>query len=100
VKRGEYGSVAVGKDFLFFAPVYPVTNIIDPTGAGDSFAGGFMGYLAETGKFDHQTIREAMIYGTIMAGYNVTAFSTNKLETVHRNDINAKKVEIHNWVNF
>jgi sugar/nucleoside kinase (ribokinase family) len=100
VKRGEYGSIAIGKNFLFFAPVYPVTNIVDPTGAGDSFAGGFMGYLTHVGKFDDQAIREATIYGTIMASYNVSSFSTQILESVKKSEIDKRKSEIHDWVVF
>ncbi|HNX00585.1 MAG TPA: PfkB family carbohydrate kinase [Candidatus Cloacimonadota bacterium] len=100
VKRGEYGSVAVGRNFLFFAPVYPVKNMVDPTGAGDSFAGGFMGYLAQVGRFDDQSIREATIYGTIMASYNVSSFSTDVLESVSKKDIETRKSEIRNWVIF
>jgi sugar/nucleoside kinase (ribokinase family) len=100
IKRGEYGSIAIGKNFLFFAPVYPVKDIIDPTGAGDSFAGGFMGYLAQVGKFDDQAIREATIYGTVMASYNVSAFSTLNLESVKKSEIDKRKSEIHDWVVF
>lgn len=100
VKRGEYGSVAIGKNFLFFAPVYPVQQIVDPTGAGDSFAGGFMGYLTHAGKFDDQTIREATIYGTVMASYNVSSFSTQVLESVHKSEIEKRKSEIRDWVVF
>jgi sugar/nucleoside kinase (ribokinase family) len=100
VKRGEYGSVAIGKNMLFFAPAYPVQEIVDPTGAGDSFAGGFMGYLAHVGKFDDQAIKEATIYGTVMASYNVSSFSTQVLESVKRSEIDNRRHELHNWVVF
>ncbi len=100
IKRGEYGSVVMGRNFLFFAPGYPVKEIIDPTGAGDSFAGGFMGYLTKVGKFDEQTIKEATIYGTVMASYNVSSFSTQVLESVEKYEIDKRKKELHEWVEF
>ena len=91
VKRGEYGSFAYSDDFIFFAPVYPVKKVIDPTGAGDSFAGGFMGYLTSIGNFEETTIKNAMIYGTVTASFNVESFSIDRLREISMKDILARK---------
>ena len=100
VKRGEYGSFAYSDDFIFFAPVYPVKKVIDPTGAGDSFAGGFMGYLASVGNFKETTIKNAMIFGTVTASFNVESFSVNRLKVISIDDILARKEIIERSVRF
>ncbi|MCD6177335.1 MAG: sugar kinase, partial [Candidatus Cloacimonetes bacterium] len=91
VKRGEYGSFAYSDEFIFFASVYPVRKVIDPTGAGDSFAGGFMGYLASIGNFEETTIKNAMIFGTVTASFNVESFSVDRLKEISIDDILARK---------
>jgi sugar/nucleoside kinase (ribokinase family) len=100
IKRGEYGSIAVAKDFIFFVPVYPVKNVIDPTGAGDSFAGGFMGYLAAQKKYNKTAIKNAMIYGTVMASFNIQSFSLNKLREINLKDIKARKESVIKSIKF
>ncbi|HHE38271.1 MAG TPA: sugar kinase [Candidatus Cloacimonetes bacterium] len=100
VKRGEYGSLIYGKDFLFFAPIFPVKNVIDPTGAGDSFAGGFMGYITVKGNLEEHTIRQAMVYGTVMASFDVESFSLEKLKKVDFDQIDARKEKIRESVIF
>ncbi len=100
VKRGEYGSFAYSDEFIFFAPVYPVRKVIDPTGAGDSFAGGFMGYLASQGNFEEITIKNAMIFGTITASFNVESFSVDRLKEISMNDILARKEVIEKSIRF
>lgn len=87
IKRGEYGSVALAKDFMFFAPVYPVKNVCDPTGAGDSFAGGFMGTLVENNLLTPELIKEAVLNGTITASFNIESFSSDKLLNSNRQNI-------------
>ena len=94
IKRGEYGSMAVAEDFIFFTPVFPVKNVIDPTGAGDSFAGGFMGYLAAQKKYNKISIKKAMIYGAVMASFNIESFSLNRLEIIELENIEARKKDI------
>ena len=79
IKRGEYGAIAYSKKMTFFMPIYPVRNVFDPTGAGDSFAGGFLGYLTKVTKFTPQIIKKAMLYGTVTASFNIEAFSFDKL---------------------
>jgi sugar/nucleoside kinase (ribokinase family) len=100
IKRGEYGSMAVAKDFIFFVPIYPVKNVIDPTGAGDSFAGGFMGYLAAQKKYNKTAIKNAMIYGTVMASFNIQSFSLNKLREINLKDIKARKESVIKSIKF
>ncbi|RLC56988.1 MAG: sugar kinase [Candidatus Cloacimonadota bacterium] len=100
VKRGEYGSFAYSDEFIFFAPVYPVRKVVDPTGAGDSFAGGFMGYLASAGNFEETTIKNAMIYGTVTASFNVESFSVDKLKKIGIDDILARKEIIERSIRF
>jgi len=100
VKRGEYGSFAYSDDFIFFAPVYPVRKVIDPTGAGDSFAGGFMGYVASIGNFEEATIRNAMILGSVTASFNVESFSVDKLEKIELSDILARKKIVEKSICF
>ena len=100
IKRGEYGSLAIVKDFLFFAPIYPVKKVIDTTGAGDSFAGGFMGYLTGENKLNEQTLKKATIYGTITASFNIEGFSLDKLQNINFEMINSRKNEIQRFVEF
>jgi len=79
VKKGEYGVAMFMDGSIFGAPAYPLEEVFDPTGAGDSFAGGFVGYLAKVGRFDEATIRKAVIYGSVMASFDVEDFSLNRL---------------------
>ena len=100
IKRGEYGSLAVTKNFIFFAPVYPVKNVIDPTGAGDSFAGGFMGHLAAHKKYNKTSIKKSMIYGAVMASFNIESFSLNRLEEIKMENIEARKESVIKSIKF
>jgi sugar/nucleoside kinase (ribokinase family) len=79
IKRGEFGAALFHGDHYFAIPAYPVEKPIDPTGAGDSFAGGFMGYLAREDKTTPAALRQAMIYGTVMASFTVEDFSLRRL---------------------
>lgn len=80
IKRGEYGALLFYKNSIFNAPAYPLENVFDPTGAGDSFAGGFIGYLSKAKKFDEKTIRRAIIFGSVVASFNVEDFSLNRFK--------------------
>ncbi len=100
IKRGEYGAMAIGKDFLFFSPIYPLKTVVDPTGAGDCFAGGFMGYLSQQDNFEEETIKQAMIYGTVMSSLNIEGFSLDSLKKARREDIEARKAAIKKSVVF
>ncbi len=94
IKRGEYGSMVKSKDFIFFAPVYPVREVVDPTGAGDCFAGGFMGYIASQNKFNNDTIKKALIYGTIAASFCIESFSLERLKEINIKMIELRKEEL------
>lgn len=97
IKRGEYGSVTVFGDDLFFAPAYPVPQVKDPTGAGDCFAGGFMSYLATQDKFDVPTLRWAVRYGTVMAALNVADFSVTGISQQDKGQITLKAKQLRDW---
>jgi len=94
VKRGEYGSVAVREDEIFFAPAYPIGNVKDPTGAGDSFAGAFMACLEGHGELSSTAIRDAIRYATVMAALNVSEFSVTGILDLKRNDIDNYKEKL------
>jgi len=87
IKKGEHGCLLFGKDLFFSAPAYPLEDIHDPTGAGDCFAGAFTGYLAKACKVDADTLRKAVIYGSVIASFNVEAFSLGRLQTLTPADI-------------
>jgi sugar/nucleoside kinase (ribokinase family) len=79
VKRGEYGVVMFSAEGVFTAPGYPLEEVFDPTGAGDTFAGGFIGSLAKSGSLDEDAMRRAVIYGSAMASFAVEGFSLDRL---------------------
>lgn len=79
VKRGEYGVLVFNEHSIFSAPAYPLEEVFDPTGAGDTFAGGFMGYLASTNNVTDETVRMATVFGSVMASFTVEDFSLNRL---------------------
>ncbi len=90
IKRGEYGATLFTKDGYFVAPAYPLESVFDPTGAGDTFAGGFMGYLAAQNDITDETLRRAMIYGSVMASFNVEKFGTERVDALEYNEINER----------
>lgn len=87
IKKGEHGALLITDTMHFAAPSYPLEEIIDPTGAGDSFAGGFMGYLASTGDMSEANMRRAVIYGSTLASYNVQDFSVDRMRTLTQQEI-------------
>ena len=94
IKKGASGSLLCdNEDNMFVLPAYPVENVFDPTGAGDSFAGGFMGYLEQKGKVDFQTLKEAIGYGTVTSSFTIEGFSLKGLESISKADID-KRFEI------
>ncbi len=90
VKKGEHGALLFHGDQHFAAPSYPLEDIADPTGAGDSFAGGFIGYVASQNDVSMPTLRKAVVYGSVMASYNVEDFSLNRLRALTKDDIAAR----------
>lgn len=97
VKRGEYGSIAVSAEDMFFAPAFPVEKVKDPTGAGDCFAGAFMAYLANHAVLSSSLIRDAVRYGTVLAAMNVQDFSIHGIAGKQRADIDADKERLIRW---
>jgi len=87
VKKGEHGAVLFSRSGRFMVPAFPVDNVLDPTGAGDTFAGGFMGFLAMSGKVDWDSLRRAMLYGSVIASFGVEAFSVERLVVLRRIEI-------------
>ena len=87
VKRGEYGALMLSDGAFFMAPAYPVESVYDPTGAGDTFAGGFVGYLAAMDRVDAPTKRRAVVYGSVMASFTVEDFSLNRLTRLTSGEI-------------
>lgn len=100
VKRGEYGALMFNGSSIFSAPAYPLEDIFDPTGAGDSFAGGLMGYLASTDDISEENIRRAIIYGSAMASFNVEAFSLERLTSLTTDDIQSRFNEFKQLTQF
>ncbi|MDQ1522879.1 MAG: hypothetical protein QOE47_803 [Pyrinomonadaceae bacterium] len=90
IKRGEYGAALFTRDSYFAIPAYPLESVFDPTGAGDTFAGGFMGYLASHETIDDATMRRAMIYGSVMASFNVEEFGTERVDRLTHEEINER----------
>ena len=90
VKRGEYGVLMATADRFFFAPAFPLETVFDPTGAGDTFAGGFMGSLARAGSVDEAALRRAIVYGSVMASFTVEDFSLNRLLRLEPHEIDAR----------
>ncbi len=90
VKQGEYGALMFNGGGIFSAPAYPLEAVFDPTGAGDSFAGGFMGYLSKCGVVDDTTLRQAVIYGSTMASFNVEAFSLDRMRSLKQDEITSR----------
>lgn len=84
IKKGEHGAVLISKNTYFTAPAFPLLRVIDPTGAGDSFAGGFVGYLAKSRKYSEVNMRKALVYGNIVASFNVEDFSFRNLISLNR----------------
>lgn len=100
IKRGEYGALMFNHGSVFSAPAYPLEDIFDPTGAGDSFAGGLMGYLANTGDLSEANLRRAIIFGSVMASFNVEAFSLERLNSLCLNDIKMRYSEFKRLTHF
>ncbi len=101
IKKGEHGALLVTKDFFFAAPAYPVQDVFDPTGAGDCFAGGFFSSLVTTGNYwDETNLRKSVIFGTVMASFNVESFSLNRLKTIKSPDIINRYNEFKKYTHF
>jgi len=105
VKKGEYGAVLFANggelnDSFFFVPAYPLEKIQDPTGAGDSFAGGFIGYLASRGSTEMADLRRAMVHGSVVASYTVEDFGLGRLRALTREQVQQRYLDFKRFTNF
>ena len=100
IKRGEYGATLFTRDGYFATPAYPLESVFDPTGAGDTFAGGFMGYLASQGEITDDTLRRACVYGSVMASFNVEKFGTARVDALDYPEINERFAAFKRMTHF
>jgi cytidine kinase len=100
LKKGEHGAMFFSQYETYVLPAYPTPRVVDPTGAGDSFAGGMMGYLAECGSFDPKTLKTALAYGTLTASFTVEDFSLDRLRQIKREDLDRRMEEYRKMLSF
>lgn len=100
IKKGEHGALLFTRQEIFSAPGLPLEKVVDPTGAGDSFAGGFIGHLAQTGQTSFDALKQAVIYGSVMASFNVEDFSLERLKKIKHNDIKDRYLVFRELANF
>ena len=100
IKKGEHGAFMFTSKTVFFAPAYPLEDVFDPTGAGDSFAGGFMGYLARTGELSEENMRRAVVYGSAMGSFAVEKFSIDRLMELDHRQLRDRVAEFRRLVAF
>jgi sugar/nucleoside kinase (ribokinase family) len=100
VKKGEHGALLFGEGKIFSAPALPLAEVFDPTGAGDSFAGGFIGYIAKNDDYSFNTLKTAVIVGSVMASFDVEKFGTERLTELSRDDINTRLNRFSDLVHF
>jgi len=100
IKKGEHGAFMFTRDTVFFAPAYPLETVFDPTGAGDAFAGGFIGYVARSHDVSETGLRRAVVYGSAMGSFVVEGFSISRLLEIGPEDIARRVAEFHQLVSF
>ncbi len=100
IKKGEHGALLFHDENVFFAPALPLEEVFDPTGAGDTFAGGFVGYLAKTGDFSFDNLKNAIIYGSTLASFCVEKFGTERMQSLTREEVYQRLQEFRNLTQF
>lgn len=100
MKKGEHGALILGKDFVFGVLAHPCEEVIDPTGAGDCFAGGFLGYLDKVRSFDKEAIRKAAVFGSVMASFVIEDFGIDRFKTLTLSEIEARYNQFKKLVSF
>ena len=100
IKKGEHGALLFHKDDIFYAPALPLEEVFDPTGAGDTFAGGFTGYLALTEDYSYENMKNAIIYGSALASYCVEKFGTERMLELTKKDLNVRLQQFKNLTQF
>ncbi|MHA7863304.1 PfkB family carbohydrate kinase [Flagellimonas marinaquae] len=100
IKKGEHGALLFHKDQIFFAPALPLEEVFDPTGAGDTFAGGFAGYLTETGNISFESMKNAIIHGSNLASFCVERFGTERMVDLKKSEVDARLAEFKELTQF
>jgi len=100
IKKGEHGVLLYSDKFVFSLPAWPAKKVIDPTGAGDTFAGGFMGYLARAGKANETALKNAIAYGTIAASFNIEGFGLSRTSSLTLRDLELRKKKFRECISF
>jgi len=100
IKKGEHGVMFFSEHEIYVLPAFPTPDVVDPTGAGDSFAGGMMGYLAQQGDFEPKTLKKAMAYGTVVASFTVEDFSLDRLRRIGREDLDRRMTQYRQMLAF
>lgn len=100
IKKGEHGAMFFGEYETYVLPAYPTDRVVDPTGAGDTFAGGMMGYLTEQDSFDADTLKTAMAYGIVAASFNVEGFGPERMQQITREDIEKRMTDYRKMLSF
>jgi len=100
IKKGEHGALLFHEDKVFFAPALPIEEVFDPTGAGDTFAGGFIGHIARSRDITYENMKSAIIVGSAMASFCVEKFGTERLKEITSEDINERIAQFVQLVNF
>jgi sugar/nucleoside kinase (ribokinase family) len=100
IKKGEHGALLFDKDNVFYAPALPLDRVIDPTGAGDCFAGGFLGYIAKTGDISFENMKRALIYGSALASFVVEDFSNYKIKSLTKTEVDERVQKFVNLTHF
>jgi sugar/nucleoside kinase (ribokinase family) len=100
IKRGEYGALLFDQEHVFGCPAFPLTDVFDPTGAGDTFAGGFLGHLTRAGRVDNGALRQAVVVGTVMASFTVEKFSLERLREIDRKHIDSRCADFKQLTHF
>ena len=100
IKKGEHGALLFFEDEIFYAPALPLKEVFDPTGAGDTFAGGFAGYLSKTGDYSFENLKKAVIYGSALASFSVEKFGTERMTNLKKEELYERIVQFKNLTKF
>ena len=100
IKKGEHGALLFFEDEMFYAPALPLKEVFDPTGAGDTFAGGFAGYLVKTGDYSFENLKKAVIYGSALASFSVEKFGTERMTNLKKEELYERIVQFKNLTQF
>lgn len=100
IKKGEHGALLFNNDNVFYAPALPLEEVFDPTGAGDTFAGGFAGYIAQTGDTSFESMKKAIIYGSTLASFCVEKFGTERMENLSNEEVQKRLLQFKNLTQF